>query len=65
MLIGIELRGQSVLMDQVIVIGHLRVADYRFVTMILFGDDPNVGRTGHVLRVDEAGEDEEREHRDK
>ncbi len=49
MLIGIELGGESILMDKLIVVRHLRVANDFLVTVILFGDHPDVRGSGNVL----------------
>jgi GTPase involved in cell partitioning and DNA repair len=50
MLIGIELAGKSIFLNQLIVVGHLRIADYLFITVVLFGEHPDMRGTGNVLR---------------
>jgi hypothetical protein len=56
MLIGIELRGQSISVNELIVVGHLRTFDDVFIAVILFGDHPHVRRSGNILRAGDAGE---------
>ena len=62
MLIGIELRGDSILIQQLVVVRHLRIADHIFIAVIFFGDYPHVGGSGNILRDGELGEKKTRKY---
>jgi hypothetical protein len=59
--IGIELRRQSILVNELIVGGLLRVAHYILIAVVFFGDPPDVCRSRHFLGKDEGGKEWVRE----
>ena len=61
MLIGVELSGQSVLGNELVVVRHLRVTDHVFNTVVLFVDHPHVRRFGDCLSGGGCGEQKTRD----
>ena len=48
---------ESVLMDELVVVGHLRIADYIFKAVIFFGDNPDMFGVGDALRGGHSAEE--------
>jgi hypothetical protein len=60
--IGIELHRQSILVNELIVGGPLRVADcYILIALVFFGDHPDAGRARYILGKRESGKEQIRE----
>ena len=61
MLVGVELRRQTVLLNEFVVVRHLGIAYNGLVAVVFFSDDPDVGGAWNALCVDVTGKDEEDE----
>jgi hypothetical protein len=64
MLIGVELCGQAVLLNQLVVVRHGCVADDGLIAMVFLCDDPYVRGSRHALRASKSSEDKKEEYRD-
>lgn len=56
MLIGVELGGKGILMNQLVVVRHFMVADYFFQAVIFFSDYPDVRGVGNIFCTGHSGE---------
>jgi hypothetical protein len=57
MLIGVVLCRQTVLVDELVVVGHLGVADYILKAVIFLGNHPDMFGWGDTLRGSHAAEE--------
>jgi hypothetical protein len=60
MLVRVELRSDSISLDELVIVRHLGVTHDVFITMVFFGDHPDVRGSGNVLGAGWKSEEQTR-----